>query len=97
MIDLPKLKEKQVAPRQIKKLVKYKSDKATDEIFSQHKRPESGRYLIQVDKQTKASYETAEAAHSAALEIKKGYPIVKVSVFDSIESTSRLIELPLVS
>jgi len=34
MIDFPKLKEKQVAPRQIKKLVKYKSDKATDEIFS---------------------------------------------------------------
>jgi hypothetical protein len=33
MIDLPKLKEKQVAPRQIKKLAKYKSD-ATDEIFS---------------------------------------------------------------
>jgi hypothetical protein len=50
--------------------------------------------LIQVDKQTKASYDTAEAAQSAALEIKKGYPIVKVSIFDSIESTSRLIELP---
>jgi len=62
MISLPKLKEKQVAPRQIKKLVKYKSDRATDVIFSQQKRPESGRYLIQVDKQTKASYETAEAA-----------------------------------
>ena len=54
----------------------------------------SGRYLIQVDKQTKASYDTAEAAQSAALEIKKGYPIVKVSIFDSTESTNRLIELP---
>jgi hypothetical protein len=97
MISLPKLKEKQVAPRQIKKLVKHESDKAADEIVPQHKQPESGRYLIQVDKQTKASYDTAEAAQSAALEIKKGYPIVKVSIFDSIESTSRLIELPLVS
>jgi hypothetical protein len=95
MISLPKLKEKQVAPREIKKLVKYRSDKAADEIV-QHKQPESGRYLIQVDKQTKASYDTAEAAQSAALEIKKGYPIVKVSIVDSIESTSRLIELPLV-
>ena len=47
MIDFPKLKEKQVAPRQIKKLVKYKLDKATNVIFSQQKRPESGRYLIQ--------------------------------------------------
>jgi hypothetical protein len=53
--------------------------------------------LIQVNKQTKASYDTAEAAQSAALEIKKGYPIVKVSIFDSIESTSQLIELPLMS
>ena len=88
MIDLPKLKEQQVAPRQIKKLVKYKSDKATDEIFSQQKRPESGRYLIQVDKQTKASYETAEAAHSAALEIKKGYPIVELQF--SIASRTRV-------
>jgi hypothetical protein len=51
-----------VAPRQIRKLVKYKSDNATDEIFPQLKQTESGRYLIQVDKQTKASYETAEAA-----------------------------------
>jgi hypothetical protein len=73
------------------------SDKAADEIVPQHKQPESGRYLIQVDKQTKASYDTAEAAQSAALEIKKGYPIVKVSIFDSIESTSHLIELPLMS
>ena len=94
MINLPKLREKQVAPRQIKKIVKYRSDKAADETVPLHKQPESGRYLIQVDKQTKASYDTAEAAQSAALEIKKGYPIVKVSIFDSIESTSRLIELP---
>ena len=83
-----------MVPRQIKRHVKDKSDKAADEIFSQHKSPESGRYLIQVDKQTKASYETAEAAHSAALEIKKGYPIVRVAIFDSMENSSRLVELP---
>ena len=94
MISLPKLKEKQVAPRQIKTLVKHGPDKTADEIVPQHKQPERGRYLIQVDKQTKASYDSAEAAQSAALEIKKGYPIVKVSIFDSSESTSRLIELP---
>ena len=94
MISLPNLKEKQVVQRQIKKLVRHRSDKAADEIVPQHKQAESGRYLIQVDKQTKASYDTAEAAQSAALEIKKGYPIVKVSIFDSVKSTSRLIELP---
>ena len=94
MIDLPRLKEKQVAQRQIKKLVRYKSDKEPEEVLSQHKRSENGRYLIQVDKQTKASYETAEAAHSAALEIKKEYPIVRVAIVDSIENSSRLVELP---
>jgi hypothetical protein len=83
-----------VTPRRIKRLVKFKSDKAMDEEFSPLKLPESGRYLIQVDKQTKASYETAEAAQSAALEIKKGYPIVRVSIFDSVENSSRLVELP---
>ena len=82
-----------MAPRQIRKPVKYKSDNATDEILPQLKQTESGRYLIQVDKQTKASYETAEAAQSAALEIKKGHPIVRVSIFDSVEHSSRLVEL----
>ena len=83
-----------MVPRQIKKHVKDKSDKAADEIFSQHKPPESGRYLIQVDKQTKASYETAEEAHSTALEIKIGYLVVRVSIVDNIENSSRLVELP---
>ena len=83
-----------MVPRQIKRHVKDKSDKAADEIFSQRKSPESGRYLIQVDKQTKASYETAEEAHSTVLEIKKGYPVVRVSIVDSIENSSRLVELP---
>ena len=94
MISLPEVKGKRVAPRQIEKFVKHGSDKPADEIVPRHNQPESGRYLSQVDKQTKASYDTAEAAQSAALEIKKRYPIVKVSIFDSIESTNRLIELP---
>ena len=37
MINFPKLEEKQVAQRQIRKLVKYTSDHATDEIFPQLK------------------------------------------------------------
>ena len=52
-----------------------------------------GGILIQVDKQTKASYATAEAAQSAALEMKKGHPIDRVSIFDSVEHSRRLVEL----
>jgi hypothetical protein len=83
-----------MAPRQIKMPGKDNSDKEAEEVFSQRKRPESGRYLLQVDKQTKDSYKTSEAAQSAALEIKKAYPIVQVSIYDSIDNSIRLVELP---
>jgi len=83
-----------VAPRQIKMPGKDNSDKEAEEVFSQRKRPESGRYLLQVDKQTKGSYKTPEAAQSAALEIKIAYPIVQVSIYDSVDNSARLVELP---
>src|SRR6516225_12487059 len=67
---------------------KGNSDKEAEEVFFQRKRPESGRYLLQLDKQTKGSYKTPEAAQSAALEIKIAYPIVQVSIYD-IASTTR--------
>ena len=84
-----------MASRQIKMPVK--SDNAEQEagvIPSQSKRPERGRYLLQVDRQTKGSYTTSEAAQSAAQAIKTGYPIVQVSVYDSVDNTSTLVEVP---
>ena len=81
--------EHQVAPRQIKMPVKVNSDTEAEEIFSQRKRPESGRYLLQVDRQTKGSYKTSEAAQSAALEIKTEYPIVQVSIYDSVDKLAQ--------
>jgi hypothetical protein len=50
--------------------------------------------LLQVDRQTKGSYTTAEAAQAVALVIKTGYPIVQVSIYDSVEYTSTMIEAP---
>jgi hypothetical protein len=84
-----------MASRQMKMPVKDDSEKLPDaDEFSQRKRPERGRYLLQVDRQTKGSYQTAEAAQSAALVIKKGYPIVQVSVYDSVEYTHTMVEAP---
>jgi hypothetical protein len=83
-----------MAPRQIKMPIKNTADKETEEIFTQSKRPESGRYLLQVDRQTKGSYKTSEAAQSAALEIKTGHPILQVSIYDSVDNSHRLVELP---
>jgi len=68
--------------------------KAEEGIPQPKRRPESGRYLLQVDKQTKGSYQTPEAARSAALEIKKAFPILQVSIYDSVENSIRLVELP---
>jgi hypothetical protein len=83
-----------MASRQMKMPTKDGSEKDIDEVPSQRKRPETGRYLLQVDRQTKGSYQTPEAAQTAALVIKKGYPIVQVSVYDSVDYTHTVVELP---
>ena len=86
-----------MATRQIKMPRKGGSENEIDEGPSQRQRPENGRYLLQVDRQTKGSYPTAEAAQSAALIIKKGYPVVQVSIYDRIDNTNTLVELPVTS
>src|SRR5215472_11057804 len=86
-----------MATRQIKMPVKDNSEQEVEEVFSQRKRPERGRYLLQVDRQTKNSYTTSEAAQSVALAIKTGYPIVQVSVYDSVEHTHTMVEAPAAS
>ena len=86
-----------MATRQMKMPVKESSEQETEEVFSQRKRPERGRFLLQVDRQTKGSYTTSEAAQEAALVIKKKYPIVKVSVYDSVDNSNTVVEAPAAS
>jgi hypothetical protein len=86
-----------MATRQIKMPVKEKSEQDVEEVFSQRKRPERGRFLLQVDRQTKGSYATSEAAQEAALVIKKDYPIMQVSVYDSVNNSHTLVEAPAAS
>jgi len=83
-----------MATRQIKMPVKGNSEQEVEEVFSQHKRPGRGRYLLQVDRQTKGSYTTPETAQAAALVIKKNYPIVQVSVYDSVDNSNTVVEAP---
>jgi hypothetical protein len=63
------------------------------ELLGQRGRPEMGQFRLQVDRQTKASFETYEAAEKAALVIKKGHPILHVTVYDVIEGVNKVIEL----
>ena len=77
-----------MATRQIKMPQNDGFRNENHEAPSQRQRPESGRYLLQVDRQTKGSYPTAEGVQSAALVIKKSYPVVQVSVYDRVGNTS---------
>jgi hypothetical protein len=47
-----------------------------------------------VDRQTKRSYATYEAAEQAGMAIKKSYPILQVAVYDLAESVNKIIDLP---
>ena len=60
---------------------------------SQHK-PVEGRFRLQVDRQTKATYATLEAAEAAGLAIKKSHPIVYVGVYDHLEGINKVIQIP---
>ena len=61
-----------MAQHQIKMPVKDKGvprEESSEEGPSQGKQTEAGRYLLQVDRQTKGSFSTFEAARSAAVQI----------------------------
>jgi len=72
-------------------------EEPAEEVVTQSKRPEGGRFRLQVDRQTKESYATSEAAEAAGLAIKKAYPILQVAVYDGVDSVTKTIELPVVA
>jgi len=70
------------------------AEESVPEPVTQRKPADGGRFRLQVDRQTKASYATFEAAEEAGLAIKKEHPILQVAVYDGIESVNKIIELP---
>ena len=66
-------------------------DDTVQELITQRKRPDSGRFRLQVDRQMKGSYATYEAAEAAGMAIKKSYPILQVAVYDGVESINKII------
>ena len=76
------------------KVTKKSEPEEAHEAPSQLAKKEVGTYRLQVDRQTKAFYMTEEAAEAAGLLIKKGHPIVQVSIYNSVEGVNKLIELP---
>lgn len=53
-----------------------------------------GQFHLQVDRQTKGSFTTYEAAEEAGMVIKKAHPVVRVAVYDVVACVNRIITLP---
>jgi hypothetical protein len=58
------------------------------------KMPDTGQFLLQVDRQTKRSYATYDAAVRDGTAIKSSYPLLQVAVYDRLTSAETMIELP---
>ena len=51
-------------------------------------RPTQERYLLQVDRQTKRSFADVDEAQKAGEAVKKAFPMVMVSIYDTAKSVS---------
>ncbi len=54
--------------------------------------PDTERYLLQIDRQTKRSFKTSEAARSMALEIKARFPALQVAICDNVTNSRSVVE-----
>jgi hypothetical protein len=62
----------------------------TPRVVDQRRQPDA-RYWLQVDRQTKRSFETLESAAAAGLVIKKAHPVVQVSIYDSVDLVNQIV------
>jgi hypothetical protein len=70
------------------------SSELQQRVPSQHREDDTKQFRLQVDRQTKSSYTSYEAAEQAGLQIKKSHPIVSVTVYDSVGGVNKSIDLP---
>jgi hypothetical protein len=55
-------------------------------------RPAEERFLLRVDGQTKRSFNRKEPALTAGRAIKKAFPVVAVSIMDTEDGTSEIVD-----
>jgi len=85
------------APLKLQVSTAEKEEKATQSdsgVLSQAKRPEPGRFWLQIDRQTKSSFGTFDEAQAAGLIIKSKFPIVQIAVYDKVELTNTVVTVP---
>jgi hypothetical protein len=71
-----------------------RADQTDDQPRPEQKQLETERYLLQIDRQTKRSFKTPEAARSAAMEIKTRFPLLQVSIYDSASKSRTVVDIP---
>ena len=74
--------------------MKQEQEENIEERIGQKQKPERGQFRLQVDRQTKQSFATYEAAAQAGMAIKSNYPLLQVAVYDRLASVETIIELP---
>jgi hypothetical protein len=85
------IKENKMALRSKMLSKELDADEPAQEQFSQRRKPDIGQFRLQVDRQTKASFATFDAAEAAGMVIKKGHPVVRVSIYDAVECVNRVL------
>ena len=84
-----------MATRQVTRAITVKSEwRNAQELPTQRKPPDAGRFELQVDTQTKTSYPTFEAAEEKEIEIKMGHPLVQVAGIRPCRKPEQIIDLP---
>jgi hypothetical protein len=76
------------------RLTQKKEPEVAPQVSPSQRKQTEDRFRLQVDRQTKAAYATFEAAEAAGLAIKKSHPIVYVGVYDHLEGTNKIIQVP---
>jgi hypothetical protein len=68
------------------------SRQKAEEDSSEQSQPETGRYLLQIDRQSKRSFKSPETAQAAALEIKSRFPALQVSIYDTVTRSRTVVD-----
>jgi hypothetical protein len=93
--QMPSQREWVLPQRQFRMPIKKVANaEQTEEERPQQRQPDTERYLLQIDRQTKRSFKTPEAAQAMALEIKARFPALQVSVYDGVTKSRTLIDVP---
>ena len=65
--------------------------KPAPNIVTGQSKPSFHQFLLKVDGQTKDSFTTFETAEKIGRKIKQAYPVVQVSVYDTVEGQKTII------